>query len=224
MTALLRRVGRLFTAKTHALVDRFDDPDAVVRHALRELNEKRGCRKRHLLNALVAEKQLAGRLAEHENALADVKVRVMRIFQTGDEVAVKRLLRRQLHHQDAMAALMPAHTQACRLSANLKTHMARMDARLAELEQRYAILNARAVGRAACAAMREADVDLREFLHADELLERVGTDLRAMDARLSEAEFREQAERELGDEEYAASDSEKTRIESMLAELRESCC
>jgi phage shock protein A len=70
--ALINRVSRLFTADLHAVLDRIEEPDALLRQAIREMEEDLANTEQRIGWLEHERDQLAGRQTEIEQSLADV--------------------------------------------------------------------------------------------------------------------------------------------------------
>ena len=58
--ALINRISRLFTADVHAVLDRIEEPDVLLKHAIREMDEE-----------LASSEQRVRQLEHERDALAD---------------------------------------------------------------------------------------------------------------------------------------------------------
>ncbi len=94
--ALLNRVASLFTADFHALLDRIEDPEALLRQAIRDMEQ-----------SLVEQQQRLQRRHEQQRSeqlvsdrtqarLRDLAQHIDRAFDAGDEALARQLVRQRL--------------------------------------------------------------------------------------------------------------------------------
>jgi phage shock protein A len=77
--ALINRMSRLFTADVHAVLDRIEEPDVLLKHAVREMEEE-----------LARGEQRARALAHEHEALGDV------CFESANEDLARKVIKRRL--------------------------------------------------------------------------------------------------------------------------------
>jgi phage shock protein A len=94
--ALINRMSRLFTADVHAVLDRIEEPDVLLKHAVREMEEE------------LARRELAVRALTHEHAtlgerqrktqavLAELAEQLDVCFASGNEDLARKVLKRRL--------------------------------------------------------------------------------------------------------------------------------
>jgi phage shock protein A len=97
--ALINRVSRLFTADLHAVLDRIEEPDALLRQAIREMEEDLANTEQRIGWLEHERDQLAGRQTEIEQSLADVEEQLDVCFQSGEEQLARSLIRRRLESE-----------------------------------------------------------------------------------------------------------------------------
>jgi phage shock protein A len=94
--ALINRLSRLFTADVHAVLDRIEEPDVLLKHAVREMEEE------------LARSELAVRTLTHEHgalgerqrktqaALAELGEQLDVCFASGNDDLARKVLKRKL--------------------------------------------------------------------------------------------------------------------------------
>jgi phage shock protein A len=94
--ALINRMARLFTADVHAVLDRIEEPDVLLKHAVREMEEE------------LARNEQRSRMLEHEHAALDERQRKAQelqveldrqldvCFDGGNEQLTRKVIRRRL--------------------------------------------------------------------------------------------------------------------------------
>ena len=94
--ALINRMSRLFTADVHAVLDRIEEPETLLKQAIREMEEE-------VLEAEQRTKQLAHegeRLADRQRkvqaAIAELEEQIGVAFESGNEDLARKLVKRKL--------------------------------------------------------------------------------------------------------------------------------
>src|SRR4029078_10486151 len=83
--ALINRMSRLFTADVHAVLDRIEEPDVLLKHAVREMEEELA-RGEQRVRALAHEHESLGkRKAKMAASLADLGNQLDVCFESGNE-------------------------------------------------------------------------------------------------------------------------------------------
>lgn len=94
--ALINRVSRLFTADLHAVLDRIEEPDALLRQAIREMEEQLASAEQRIGRLAHERDELARRRQEIDRSLADVAEQLDVCFESGEEQLARSLIRRRL--------------------------------------------------------------------------------------------------------------------------------
>ena len=113
--ALIRRVSRLFAADVHAVLDHIEDPESVLKQAIREMEEELA---RQIQRGKWLAKEIetvVGRIEAHAKTRAELDAKLDLCFANGNEALARRLTRRKLEgekllerHQANRAALEEA--------------------------------------------------------------------------------------------------------------------
>jgi phage shock protein A len=162
--ALLNRFARLLRADAHAVLDRLEEPTALLREALREMEDAVSGETRQLGAAQARQTQLAQRRAEVAATLARIGEELDLAFGAANEKLARGLLRRRLEHE-RLAALFDQRLTA--LDAELAARAARLEdhrQRLDALRQQASLVEAAVPGEAPpdppAAGVSDADVEL----------------------------------------------------------------
>ena len=119
--ALINRVSRLFTADFHAVLDRIEEPDVLLRQAVREMEDDLARTGQQIKRLARQRDDLTRRRADRERSLGDIEEQLDVCFRSGEERLARSLIRRKLEAERRAGEL------ATRLAINEK-----------ELEQRRA--------------------------------------------------------------------------------------
>ncbi len=94
--ALINRMSRLFTADVHAVLDRIEEPDVLLKHAVREMEEELA-RGEQRVRALAHEHGALGeRQRKTRAALVELGEQLDVCFANGNEDLARKVLKRRL--------------------------------------------------------------------------------------------------------------------------------
>lgn len=94
--ALINRMSRLFTADVHAVLDRIEEPDVLLKHAIREMEEE-VLETEHRLKQISHEgERLADRERKVQAALVELDEQVGVAFEAGNDELARKLVKRKL--------------------------------------------------------------------------------------------------------------------------------
>jgi phage shock protein A len=123
--ALITRISRLFTADVHAVLDRIEEPEVVLRQAIREMAEEIA-RSEQRLRWLEGEtRQLRERETDASATIADLDAELDLCFAAGEEELARSLVKRKLVAEQQ-------RKQASRRLEELKREHERLSAQIAE--------------------------------------------------------------------------------------------
>jgi len=97
--ALINRVTRLFRADLHAVLDRIEEPDALLKQAIREMEEALSHNEQQLKVLSHEMSQLSTCYIEVEQNLADLEQELDLCFESDQEDLAKSLIKRKLEAQ-----------------------------------------------------------------------------------------------------------------------------
>jgi phage shock protein A len=151
---LFRRIGDMIGANLNDLADRFEDPEVMLRQAIREMDDTIVETTAAAARAIAGERLLAEQLAEHEREAGRWQARAEQaVGRAEDDLARKALVRR--HEHDALrSALHDQWTAACEASRALRRQVVALKARRAEGARKLATLSARLKAAKACKTLQ----------------------------------------------------------------------
>jgi phage shock protein A len=112
--ALIDRIGRLFTADLHAVLDRLEEPDVLLKQAIREMEDDLASGEARLRWLDHEDAQLDRQLGEVDAALAAIADQLETCFASNEETLTRPLIKRRLEAQRLASRL------ASRRDANAK--------------------------------------------------------------------------------------------------------
>jgi phage shock protein A len=140
---LIKRMSNLLSANLNDLLDNCEDPEQMLRQAVREMETALGRLMDGAARAIAHHKLLARQQSEQEQAVAQ-RVRCAELAMArGDEAAARRELRRKIEHTQMADALARQLTTAEELSGRLRHQVSAMRLKLAEARRKLAEITAR---------------------------------------------------------------------------------
>jgi phage shock protein A len=104
--ALVNRISRLFKADFHAVLDQLEEPEQVLRQAIRDMEDEL-CNAEQRLAALTCDQEsLAVRVDEMQAAMTDVSAQLDLCFRAGKDELARKLIRKKLEADRLLKRLM----------------------------------------------------------------------------------------------------------------------
>src|SRR5262245_30408442 len=140
---LFQRIGDIVTANLHEMVDRFEDPQAMLKQAIREMEAAIAQSLDRAAAVIASEKLLARQAAENLEGSQHWHATAQRAVTSGDDALARRALSRKAEHQKLHAALKADRQEAEQTADRLRCQIGAMRAKLAEARRKLATLSAR---------------------------------------------------------------------------------
>jgi len=103
--ALINRVSRLFKADFHAVLDQIEEPELVLKQAIRDMEDDLAATGQRINLSAHDQEALAVRRSELESAIADFDGQLDLCFESGKDNLAKALIKRQLEAQHLLKRL-----------------------------------------------------------------------------------------------------------------------
>ena len=94
--ALINRMSRLLTADIHAVLDRIEEPGALLRQAIREMEEEVARGERHVRRLRHESETLTARREKLEASLDEIATQLDVCFESDNDALARKLIRRKL--------------------------------------------------------------------------------------------------------------------------------
>ena len=94
--ALINRISRLFRADMHAVLDRLEEPDALLKQSVREMEENINERQLQLKQLQHQQIPLSDRQRELEHTLVQIQQELDICFDSDNESLARNLIKRRL--------------------------------------------------------------------------------------------------------------------------------
>jgi len=138
--ALITRVSRLFRADLHAVLDRIEEPEVLLRQAVRDMEDELSQQQQRCKLLGHEHGQLGVRTAELEQSLGTIETQLEVCFTSNEEQLARTLIRRKLETQRLAKALMRKRTALELDLAALKDRIGEYRTRLDNLRQKVELL------------------------------------------------------------------------------------
>jgi phage shock protein A len=107
--ALINRISRLFKADFHAVLDHIEEPEVLLRQAIREMEDDLAGTERRIRNCEHDQKTLAARKSEVDGSLAGIDEELDLCFASNKDDLARSLIRRKLEAERLAKSLGSRH-------------------------------------------------------------------------------------------------------------------
>jgi phage shock protein A len=211
---IFRRINDIISANLNDLVERFEDPEAMLRQAVREMDDVIATTSAAAARSIAAEKLLTKELDAQRERSAAWQRRAEAAVLAADDVLARQALVRRREHESLMRALEEQRASTQAANARLRRQIAAMYARRAEGGRKLATLAARRTAARARMHGGCGTSAVEAFARFDRLSERI---------ELAEAEADALVELDHGGDEWLTrldAEEDSRAIDAELAEMR----
>lgn len=176
---LFQRITDIVSANLNELADGFENPEQMLRQAIREMEDSIVNATKETARAIANEKTIDRELDNNRAQVAKWKQRAEHAVKAGDDKLARKAISRKQENANVLAALEDQQEIASHTSKSLRRQLDAMKAKLAEAKRNLITLSAR--HRAAefrsklqqANASGGADLDQNAFVKFDRLREKV---------------------------------------------------
>ncbi len=138
--ALITRVSRLFRADLHAVLDRIEEPDVLLKQAVREMEEElaRGEQRRRVLRH--EQDELQKRECDLDRSLAEISEQLDVCFESGKDDLARPLIKRKLESERLHRVLVGKSESLQETVADLNAHLKQNRAHMESMRQKLELL------------------------------------------------------------------------------------
>ncbi len=140
---IFSRVSDIITANLNALLDRAEDPEALLAQMIREMEAGVARARRSAAVAIADERRLRRERDDHQAGADRWKGRAGEALAAGREDLARRALARKQEHDALADSLEEQHAAAAQTGQSARTALHALEARLAEARRRQRALLAR---------------------------------------------------------------------------------
>jgi phage shock protein A len=138
--ALITRVSRLFQADFHAVLDRIEEPEVLLRQAVREMEEELAGDEQRSRVLKHEQGQLTARDNDLEQSLHEIEEQLDVCFDSGNDDLVRATLKRKLEMQQYCKGLARKRQVLQETLDDLDTRLGENRARLESMRQKAELL------------------------------------------------------------------------------------
>lgn len=138
--ALITRLSRLFRADIHAVLDRIEEPDVLLRQAVREMEEALVQDEKYLKVLRHETERMLAREMDLDRSLREIEAELDLCFDSGREDLARTLIKRKLEAQRFRAFLSRKREVSEKTAAALKTRIEENRVRLDGMRQKTEVL------------------------------------------------------------------------------------
>jgi phage shock protein A len=217
---LFQRIGDVIAANLNDLVDRFEDPEVMLKQAIREMETLIESSTGGAARAIAGERLLARDLSDHERNASRWNARAETAVAQGDDDFARRAIVRSQEHEAMAGALADQRNSAERTAQALRSQVAAMRAKQAEARRKLESL-------AACRQLAETGRALRGVAVRSSHRANGFARFERMERQIAQAEAEADAlgdlyvSAEIGLEAEAESREQARRVEAELAAIKE---
>jgi phage shock protein A len=140
---IFTRISDILSANLNEITDQFEDPEKMLKQAVREMEESIGEVTGQTAKAMANEKTLSRELQRNRAQQEQWQGRAEKAVEAGDDDLARKALARKNEHQKVVEALEDQLESARGASQTLRRQLAGMKAKLAEAKRNLASLSAR---------------------------------------------------------------------------------
>ncbi|MFQ5645234.1 MAG: PspA/IM30 family protein [Thiogranum sp.] len=130
---IFQRLQTLVTANTHHVIDLAEDPETMLKQAIRELDDNIRHSRAAVVSAVASEKKLAGQVEQHRHKVTDLSAKAESAVAAGNDDLAAELLERKLEHEHIADDLEGSWTSAKRSCKSLRQQLERLIDKRGEL-------------------------------------------------------------------------------------------
>ena len=145
--ALITRVSRLFQADFHAVLDRIEEPEVLLRQAVREMEEELARDEQRSKVLQHEQRQLITRETDLKQSLHDIEEQLDTCFESGNDDLARAWIKRKLEAQRFGKNLSRKRGTLKETLDELNSRLRENQARLESMRQKAELL----AGESACA-------------------------------------------------------------------------
>ncbi len=139
--ALINRISRLFRADMHAVLDRLEEPDILLKQAVREMEESTQHDGQRLKLLRHEQGQVSERITELTQAITQIESELDLCFTANNEVLARGLVRRKLESEHFVKFLHKKREDLAKKLVELEQRLHENHARLQAMQQKLELLS-----------------------------------------------------------------------------------
>jgi len=160
--ALIRRMSKLFSADLHAVLDRMEEPEVLLKQAIRDMEEELAKQEQRIKWLRREKEQLTSREHELHTTPVEIDKKLDLCFEGGKDDLAKKLIRRKLQAERLAQHVKTKHEAAAKTLAEYEADLEENQERLEGMRQRAECFVADASVERAERSFADADLPIGE--------------------------------------------------------------
>ncbi len=137
--ALITRISRLFHADMNAVLDQIEEPEMLLKQAIREMEETLAHDERQIKLQEYEHKQLSGKEEEVKQSLTEIEDQLALCFKSKKDDLARTLIKRKLEGQQTLKSLSRKTSVLEESIDHLKTQLKEQQSQLGSMKQKAEI-------------------------------------------------------------------------------------
>ena len=138
--ALITRISRLFSADFHAVLDRIEEPELLLRQAIREMEEELARSEQRIRCLQQEQQQLCVEEDDKEQALSNLDEELDICFASGKDELARKLVKRKLEVQLQLKRVTGRHRASGKALVELEAAVTENHDQLQGMQQKADLL------------------------------------------------------------------------------------
>jgi len=139
--ALITRLSRLFHADMNAVLDHIEEPDLLLKQAIREMEETLTHNDRKVKLLDLEQKKLLSKQAEIIQSLTDLDLQLTICFESDKDELARVLIKRKLEAPQVLKAVTTNIANSVENGVQLKNQLKEHQSQLSSMKQKAEIFN-----------------------------------------------------------------------------------
>ena len=146
--ALINRISRLFKADFHAVLDQIEEPEALLKQAIRDMEDDLASTEQRINLCAHDQEALTQRKGELESAVAEYEVQLDLCFESDKDDLARNIIRKKLETGRLLKRLNTKHAANAKYLDEQRTTLEQNNATLESLRQKAELFAQRAPAHA----------------------------------------------------------------------------
>jgi len=134
--ALINRISRLFKADFHAVLDQIEEPEALLKQAIRDMEDDLASTEQRISLCAHDQEALTQRKGELESAIAEHAVQLDLCFDAGKDELARNIIRKKLEAERLLKRLNTKHAANAKHLTEQRSMLEQNTATLESLRQK----------------------------------------------------------------------------------------
>jgi phage shock protein A len=146
--ALINRISRLFKADFHAVLDQIEEPEALLKQAIRDMEDELANTEQRINSCAHEQESLNARKCELEDSVGEFGLKLDLCFESEKDDLAKSIIRKRLEAERLLKCLIAKHATNAKYLSEQSTMLDQNKATLESLRQKSELFAQRAPAHA----------------------------------------------------------------------------